>query len=75
MAHIEKGPSGQLMLRDDWFVEDVAAECPWLTESEAEQVLDELAHAFDANIGINWDVIRYTADLLFPEDKQDDSLA
>jgi hypothetical protein len=41
-----------------------------LTEDQACDVLDRLAHNFDANIGINWDVIDACAEYLFPQEER-----
>lgn len=52
---------------DEWHVDDVFNQRPDLTEEQACEVLSFIAHKFDANIGINWDVIDSAADYLFPE--------
>jgi hypothetical protein len=44
-------------LQDPWCVDDVLQRRPDLTEDQACEVLGSLEHTFDANIGINWDVI------------------
>ena len=60
MAHVEK-VDDKIVLRDDWHIEDVMALAErvgiTITEADAEWVLNNLADNFDANIGINWDVI------------------
>ncbi len=60
MAHVEK-VKGKIVLRDDWHIEDVMQVAEQMgieiTEDDAEWVLNDLADNFDANIGINWDVI------------------
>ena len=79
MAHVEV-VDGKSILRDDWCVEDVLQECTWLTEEEeeeeeeeeAEVVLEAVADNFDANNGINWQVIHCTAEELYPEPKEID---
>ena len=52
---------GQVILRDDWSIGDVesVAECMEveLTDAQMESVLRHAARCFDANVGINWDVI------------------
>ena len=53
---------------DEWHVDDVFNQRPDLTEEQACEVLSFIAHKFDANIGINWDVIDSAADYLFPEE-------
>jgi len=51
-----------------WSVEDVLNTCEWLTTKQALNVLHNLKENHDANIGINWNVIYYTAQSLYPED-------
>lgn len=53
---------------DEWHVDDVLNQRPDLTEEQACEVLSFIAHKFDANIGINWDVIDSAAYYLFPEE-------
>ena len=50
-----------------WGVDDVKEECKWLTDEQAKDVLHNLKHKHDPCIGINWDVINITADILFGE--------
>ena len=52
---------------DEWHVDDVFNQRPDLTEDQAIEVLAFIAKKFDANIGINWDVIDCAADYLYPE--------
>ena len=52
-----------------WSVDDVKMECDWLTDDQALEVLFALKSHHDATIGINWDVIRDTADFMFTEFK------
>jgi len=55
----------QWILRDDWSIEDVrnVIECNEIedaenfTDEDCVRVLQVAADLFDANIGINWDVI------------------
>jgi len=60
-----------MKLKDDeiavvWSVEDVEMQCDWLTRDQALEVLFALKERHDASVGINWDVIHYTADWMFP---------
>ena len=55
-----------------WSVEDVMQQCNWLTKEEALDVLHDLEHNHDANIGINWDVIEYRAYMRYPPEEADD---
>jgi hypothetical protein len=67
MAHLAKIPNTDTWyLADDWHIEDVISVREDLTEDQAAEVLSHLADNFDANNGINWEVIKYTADYLYP---------
>jgi hypothetical protein len=57
-------------LQDPWCVDDVLNQRPDLTEDQACDVLYRLADKFDANIGINWDVIDACAEYLFPQEER-----
>ena len=50
-----------------WSVDDVKEQCGWLTDEQARDVLHNLKHKHDGEIGINWDVITITAQILFGE--------
>jgi len=50
-----------------WSVEDIKTQCPWLSDDDAYEVLCRLDQKHDASIGINWDVIDVTADIMFGE--------
>lgn len=49
---------------------DVMDACPRLTGEQAKIVLGAIGEQPDANVGIKglWEVIRYTADALFPSE-------
>jgi len=53
--------NGHLVLRSDWDLQDVYTQAEsmnvTLTGDQATQVLEVVAYGFDANIGINWEVI------------------
>lgn len=55
-----------------WETDDVAGECPGLTE-EARAVLERVLAKQDASVGVNWDVIRMTAVFMFGERALEDS--
>jgi hypothetical protein len=55
-------------LQDPWHVDDVLNQRPDLNEEEACIVLEHIANNFDANLGINWDVIDSAAANIFPEE-------
>jgi hypothetical protein len=72
MAHMKQTDTGIWYLADDWHIDDVLNIRPDLSEAEALKVLEVLADDFDANNGINWDVIQYTADRLYEEPDDDE---
>ena len=64
--------SRTIELKDDeiaiiWSVEDVMQECYWLTREQALDVLRRIDQNHDATIGINWEVIYYNAERMYPE--------
>lgn len=65
--------NGETILRDDWSVADVHSAAEGmeieLTDDQAEKVLERIADRFDANLGINWDVIEFHIDQLFGDDQ------
>jgi hypothetical protein len=52
-----------------WHIDDVRAIRPDLSDGQCREVLEQADHRHDAEIGINWDVLRIWADELFPEYK------
>jgi hypothetical protein len=74
MAHLAQDKDGKFYLADDWHIEDVQSVRPDLNDDQAADVLEAVADNHDANYGINWDVLRYWADELYPaeEDEQDE---
>ena len=52
-------------LMEVWHISDVQeATDKDLTDEQCREVLRRVDHYHDANIGINWDVIRYHADMV-----------
>ena len=49
-----------------WWTDDVLSVAPNLTNAEASEVLLLAKRTHDANVGINWDVLKCCADQLFP---------
>jgi len=68
MAHIAKTKGGIIYLADDWHIEDVQNVRPDLNDDQCANVLENLADTFDANDGINWDVIEAAAESLYPSE-------
>ena len=67
-----------LQIHDDeitiiWSVADVLEQCPWLTNEQAFEVLHNLYRKHDCTIGINWDVIDVTADIMFGDKRNDNN--
>jgi hypothetical protein len=58
-----------------WCVEDVQSIRPDLTDEQAGAVLQAADRCHNAEVGINWDVLRFHADDLFPEEDEDIDLA
>jgi hypothetical protein len=58
-----------------WSAEDVKQECEWLTDEQALDVLYAIEHRHDACIGINWEVIYYTAEQMYPKKETDNDNA
>ncbi|MEM2161114.1 MAG: hypothetical protein QXN55_09195 [Candidatus Nitrosotenuis sp.] len=49
-----------------WHIEDVQNVRPDLTDKQAAKVLEKVAETHNAEIGINWEVIRTIADMEYP---------
>ena len=56
-----------------WHIKDVQSVRPDLTDEQASRVLKSLKKNHDANEGINWEIIKVVADILFPEDMATES--
>ena len=50
-----------------WDIDDVLEVRPDLTKEQAREVLHALRRYHDANSGINWDVIYWTAHEIYPK--------
>ncbi len=57
-----------------WSTQDIQDERPDLTDEQAREVLEMLDRRHDANIGINWEVIRIVAGMLFDEPEDEEEL-
>ena len=79
MAHITKNEQGELILRDDWCIEDVHQAADdfgqKITDDQAEDILIAVANSHNCNIGINWDVFYYHIDrLIDTESTENDTI-
>jgi hypothetical protein len=55
-----------------WGIEDVQEVRTDLDDDQAWEVLQTVKRRLDSNYGINWDVLRYIADDLYPEPDEDE---
>lgn len=58
--------NGQMYIEDNWGAEDIESQAESdgveLTDEQVEEVMEEIVESFDAEIGINWDVISSAID-------------
>lgn len=69
---IVKLPESITSIAVEWCVEDVQSIRPDLTDEQAGAVLQAADRCHNAEVGINWDVLRFHADDLFPEEEDID---
>lgn len=50
-----------------WHISDVQLVRPDLSDDQARNVLDTVINEHDAEVGVNWDVLRYWAEHLYGE--------
>jgi hypothetical protein len=66
MAEIIRDENGDLILRSDWWPEDIEQQAEdmgvTLTSEQVEKVMHLIARTHDACVGINWDVIESAID-------------
>jgi hypothetical protein len=72
MAELKLMEDGSYVLVDEWFPADVMSVRADLSIDQCEDVLEAVADNHDANIGINWEVIQYWAEELFPEEDEEE---
>jgi len=53
-----------------WTIGDVKSLAPDLTDDEAMAILELVEDNFDANIGINWDVIQHAIDMFIWQNEE-----
>jgi hypothetical protein len=60
--------NGVLILRDDWYEEDIRSVAEEmgieLTDGMVEETMHLIAKSFDANIGVNWESIEASIDVI-----------
>jgi hypothetical protein len=66
MAHLTQDKNGVFYLTDEWHIEDVQSVRDELNQEQCEAVLEAIVKNHDACVGINWDVIEDTIELLYP---------
>ena len=71
MAHMAQTETGAWYLADDWHIDDVQSMRPDLNDDQCIEVWQAMADWFDANDGINWDVITMTAEQLYPQEDEE----
>lgn len=65
MAHVSKDQHGNVIIRNDWHIEDIREMLngdETLTDDECIKIMEDITGNFDANIGITWDVIEFHID-------------
>ena len=55
-----------------WDIDDVQSIRPDLDDDEAMQVLSAVDNKHDATIGVNWDVLEFWADELYPQEDEEE---
>jgi hypothetical protein len=71
MAHLVK-ENGKLIIRDEWHEEDIQGVAEddhdtTLTPEQMLKVMELIIESFDANIGIDWEVIGSAIDQILEE--------
>lgn len=66
MAHMDYGADEPVLI-STWRIDDVKSIAPWVSDDEAVEILASVADNHDANLGINWEVIEFWVDNLYPE--------
>ena len=64
---VNKIPKGRRVLEVPWHIDDVHNIREDLTAEQCAEVLEAVGDNHDAEVGVNWDVISWHADDLFPE--------
>lgn len=49
-----------------WSIQDVKSVRPHLTNEQAMKVLEHVKRSHDATIGVSWETLEITSDMLFP---------
>lgn len=68
MARLIQDNSDEWVLRSDWYIDDIKffAESKGITlnDDECLNVMRKIAKHYDANVGINWEVVNFYIDNL-----------
>lgn len=77
MARIHTNEDGTKTIRDEWGADDIqsVAECDLtldepLTPEQIARVMDIVVEGYDANVGINWEVIGSAIDIMLTENEE-----
>ena len=65
---VNKIPKGRRVLEVPWDIYDVHSIREDLTAEQCAEVLEAVGDNHDAEVGVNWDVISWYAEDLFPEE-------
>jgi len=71
-AHQQEEEETEDSIAVRWSIDDVKSIREDLTDDQAREVLHQADRRHDAEVGINWDVLRIHADLLYPEPEVED---
>ncbi|EOE5495968.1 hypothetical protein ACKJUK_004406 [Cronobacter turicensis] len=66
---LDNYPENKFLLMVMWHKEGVSQVRPDLTDEQCVQVMRKIKDCHDGNVGVNWDVISNTADILFLKEK------
>ena len=56
-----------------WQVEDVQSVREHITDEQAAEILDMVEAKHDANMGVNWEMLEFWADELYPKEDESES--
>ena len=72
MARIQIGKDLKPYVQDDWGIDEIINQADnddvKITEAQAIRVLERIVESYDANIGINWEVVSIVIDIVLSEE-------